>query len=287
MPVADLAFTAIGTQWQIETEAPLHDDLVQRVYRRIDEFDLAYSRFRGDSLVSGVATSAGTVEFPDDALALFELYDTLFETTEGAVTPLIGQALTDLGYDAEYSLTRKRASRPAADWRSDIRRNGSTVTTTTPQLIDVGAAGKGYLVDIVGDILIDAGVTEFVIDASGDLLVSTAEPRRIALEHPFDPTLAIGVIELSRGSICASGSNRRVWGEGLHHILDGRTGQPASDVIATWAIADTALVADGLATALFFSRPDRLAAVYDFHYVRVFSSGRAERSVGLPGELFS
>jgi thiamine biosynthesis lipoprotein len=176
---------------------------------------------------------------------------------------------------------------PAPGWTTEVSREGSTVTTRSPVLIDVGAAGKGYLVDLVGEILHEHDVDEFVIDASGDLLVSSALPRRIALEHPFDPSLAIGVVELRRGSICASGSNRRVWGEGLHHILDGRTGEPTRDVIATWAIAETALVADGLATALFFAPPSKLAETFEFDYVRMFANGRAEHSAGLDGELFS
>ena len=36
-------------------------------------------------------------------------------------------------------------------------------------MIDVGAAGKGYLVDLVCDILRHEGLTEFAVDASGDL----------------------------------------------------------------------------------------------------------------------
>jgi FAD:protein FMN transferase len=36
-------------------------------------------------------------------------------------------------------------------------------------VIDVGAAGKGYLVDIVSDILIEDRFTEFIVDGSGDI----------------------------------------------------------------------------------------------------------------------
>jgi thiamine biosynthesis lipoprotein len=176
---------------------------------------------------------------------------------------------------------------PAADWMTEVSRTGSVITTAAPVLIDVGAAGKGYLVDLVGDVLREGEIDDFVIDASGDLLVSGPEPRRVALEHPLDPSLGIGVVELHSGSICASGSNRRVWGEGSHHIVDGRTGEPTRDVIATWAIAETALAADGLATALFFAAPSVLARAFTFSYVRMFASGRVEYSADLPGELFS
>lgn len=81
--------------------------------------------------------------------------------------------------------------------------------------------------------------------------IDSSEPIRVGLEHPFDPTKAIGVVSLDNEAICASVSNRRRWGEGVHHILDGRTGKPVADVIATWAVASSALVADGLVMALF------------------------------------
>jgi thiamine biosynthesis lipoprotein len=284
--VPDLRFTAIGTTWSIETPDIIDASLVARITERVEEFDRTWSRFRTDSLVSTVAASGGSYDFPDDAPALFDLYDELFRATDGAVTPLVGRGLETLGYDREYSLVPTGAASPAGDWSAEVRRLGSRVTTDAPVLIDVGAAGKGYLVDLVGELLRDAGVREFVVDASGDLLLSATEPRRIALEHPLDPSLAIGVVTMADGSICASGSNRRVWGSGLHHILDGRTGEPTRDVIATWAIAQTALVADGLATALFFTDPASLGEIFEFDYVRLFASGRAECSPGLPGELF-
>ena len=58
---------------------------------------------------------------------------------------------------------------------------------------------------------------------------------RIGLEHPYDATRAIGVVELRDGAMCASAVNRRVWGEGLHHVLDARTGLPVRTWAATWA----------------------------------------------------
>jgi thiamine biosynthesis lipoprotein len=45
--------------------------------------------------------------------------------------------------------------------------------------------------------------------------------------------------------------------------------------------------ADGLATALFFADPARLAERFDFEYVSMYSSGRVEFSPNLDGELFT
>ena len=132
------------------------------------------------------------------------------------------------------------------------------------------------------------GITDFTIDASGDLLHRRADPLRIALEHPGDATRAIGVADLPPGrALCASATNRRAWGEGLHHVLDGRTGRPTSDVVATWVVADSCLLADGLATAHFLADPARLMPRFDHEFVRMHADGRVEWSPDFPGEVFS
>ena len=89
--------------------------------------------------------------------------------------PLVGRDLELLGYDRTYSLTPDVAgirihslARPR--WSKDIRREGAALVTQRPLVIDVGAAGKGYLVDIVASILREQGFTTFLVDASGDLL---------------------------------------------------------------------------------------------------------------------
>jgi FAD:protein FMN transferase len=85
-------FDAIGTAWEIETPSPLEMPARRRILERIEQFDVTYSRFRSDSLVSRIASSVEgwCVPFPEDAIALFDLYDRLHACTQGAVDPLVG-----------------------------------------------------------------------------------------------------------------------------------------------------------------------------------------------------
>jgi thiamine biosynthesis lipoprotein len=291
-----VTFDAIGTRWCIDTDEPLRGEVRDRILDRIRGFDLTYSRFRPDSLVSQVAAAlaGGRFEFPEDSVALFDLYDRLVAATDGAVDPLVGRPLELLGYDPTYSLTpapdavraRERA-RARPSWAADIVRDGTTLITRRPLVIDVGAAGKGYLVDIVSLILQQAGVAEFVVDAGGDLRHCGEHGIRVGLEHPLDPRLVIGVANLQNRALCASAVNRRAWGNGLHHVLDARTGAPATEVVATWVAASDAALADGLATALFFTGGHQLAETFRFAHVRMLADGRAERSPDFNGELFT
>ncbi len=283
----DLAFEAIGAPWRIRTPRALGDAVVRDIRSRIDEFDGVYSRFRTDSLVAQIAAAAGRWTFPADAAPLFALYRTLYNATEGAMSPLVGERLENLGYDRDYTLRPRPEAVDVPTWDEIMQWDGTTLTTTRPVLVDVGAAGKGYLVDLVARVLEDAGVDEYLIDASGDILHRGADAVRVGLEHPFDAEQAIGICELQNASLCASAPNRRAWGDGLHHILDATTGEPTTTVAATWALAATGLVADGLATALFFAAAPALSAGYRFDYVRMFPDSRVEYSRTFPGEVFT
>jgi FAD:protein FMN transferase len=281
-----LTFEAIGAPWQIDTYKELPERVVDELNARIEVFDKTYSRFRTDSLVAQVASTAGTFAFPDDAEKLFELYGTLYRATDGAVSPLVGQALEALGYDRAYSLRPSGIPVAVPRWDEAFAWDGHEVTVTRPVLIDVGAAGKGYLVDIVAEILVRNGVHEYVVDASGDMLHAGVDALQVGLEHPLDTSKAIGIIELQNASLCASATNRRAW-NGMHHVIDVTTGLPTQSVIATWVVAATALEADGLATALFFSAGEVLSEQFEFDWVRMFADGRVERSAHLNGELFT
>ncbi|HEY2643629.1 MAG TPA: FAD:protein FMN transferase [Galbitalea sp.] len=287
MPNSEFAFEAIGAPWRITTPSPLDDDTMAAVLARIDDFDRTYSRFRSDSLVTRISRQAGRWTFPPDAAPLFSTYRSLYEGTSGAVSPLVGARLENLGYDADYSLVPRAESVEIEPWDDVMSWDGEALTTHKPVLLDVGAAGKGYLADLVAGVLLDAGIDEYLVDASGDLVHRGTEPVRVALEHPFDPSQAIGVCELSNGALCASAPGRRSWAPGIHHIVDATTGQPTQSVAATWALASSGLIADGLATALFFASAPELSASFHFEYVRMFPDSRVEYSRSFPGELFT
>ena len=110
------------------------------------------------------------------------------------------------------------------------------LTVCRPVLLDFGSCGKGYLVDLLADMLRSAGLHgPLVIDAGGDLLIEGLEdaPLRIGLEDPADPASAVGVAQVGSGSLCASSPSRRHWA-GAHHLINALDGRPANDVAASW-----------------------------------------------------
>jgi len=292
---ARFSFSAIGAGWEILTEEPIGQHLREAVLARVETYDRTYSRFRPDSLVAAMATAprGGDFVFPPDAIPLFDLYDRLYAATDGAVDPLVGRDLERLGYDAGYTLRPLREDVRAAErvdrasWAVDVDRKGRTLRTVRPVVVDVGAAGKGQLVDLLTALLAEAGFDRCTVDASGDLRHRGDDALRVGLEHPTEPGRVIGIARLRDQALCASATNRRAWGDGLHHVIDPRTGTPERSVLATWAIADQAMLADGLATALFFTPGTALRRSFHFTWAQMLANHTVRSSSDLDGELFT
>ena len=296
-------FEATGTRWEVLTSAPLPLELRDRLASLAGSFEEVWSRFRPGSLVRRAADGelgAGplSLDLPPGSAVLLDLYDRLHRATGGRVDPLVGADLVELGYDPEYSFVVRRgaaarvgAVHGRATWAQTVRHDGDRLHLARPVLIDVGAAGKGFLADLIARELHESGTGAFVVDGSGDLLVSSPEPVRIGLEDPRAPGRAVGAVSLTDAAVCASATGRRSWGGGLHHVLDARTGLPVRGVLATWAVAATCAEADGLATALFVAAPETLARAglrYNFALMRTDGSAAVSRGFAdLPGEIFT
>jgi thiamine biosynthesis lipoprotein len=287
---------AIGTHWQIDIPQTLSLEQEQSVFalitQRIDIFDQTYSRFRADSLVTAMSRHAGEYVLPEDAHELMHVYKKMYDMSHGLVTPLIGQTLVDAGYDAVYTLQQKKDLEKPRTWDKSISYAYPKVTVKVPTLLDFGAAGKGYLVDLVGEVLDAQGITDYSIDAGGDMMHkgSSHESLRVGLEHPGDITKAIGVVTLRNQSLCGSAGNRRVW-QGkdftFNHMINPVTLQSPQDIIATWVVADTTIIADGMATCLFFVAPERLQKEYTFEYLILEADYTFKKSENFPAEIFT
>jgi thiamine biosynthesis lipoprotein len=281
-------FEAIGTHWEIDILEDVPVNLRKDIDARISEFDKTYSRFRADSLVTEIAKKAGVYAFPEDAAPLFALYERTYQSTNGLMTPLIGQVLVSAGYDAQYSLKKGELKVPPS-WNEAMKFHSVTNELEVFQsgiLLDFGAAGKGYLIDIVGELIESAGISSYIVDAGGDIRHRGPSPIRVALEHPLDTASAIGIAEVQGKSICGSAGNRRVWGD-FHHIIDPKKLSSPRDILAVWTIADSTILADAMTTALMFADPETLQSEYAFEYLLLYPNFIIKKSSHFPAEIFT
>ena len=307
---------ALGTGIIISSSKPIPQRVQKRIRAFVDEYESVLSRFRADSLVSRMACAddGGDFEFPEWAGPLFTLYSEFYAATHGAFDACIGADLLALGYNNSVQFVPKSAASASDDsdswsnyrralpvtWGNISRDCGSaTLRTNQPVQLDFGAAGKGYFVDLVTQIIKEelSGDSpsnsdsradfDFLVNAGGDMRACFSEENnqiKVALENPFDTTQAVAVASIASGALCASSSARRRWkvkdtsylgkdASGFEsnliatHLINALDGIPACDLCASWAYVPSktcdfpTAYADALATALFVSQENNLQKI--------------------------
>ena len=283
-------YEALGTHWKITVWDELSSEqwtaLKDKISQISTEFDQTYSRFIKTSLVWQLTQKRGVITVPSDFMAMLTWYQKLYVPSYKKLNPLVGFTLSDLGYDATYSLTPQASVRPTPDLNTAVRViDQNHIELTESVLFDFGALGKGYLVDKIAELLKNSGLKQYLVDGSGDInYQGNGAPIRLGLEDPGDPTKVIGVLEMTKGALCGSGTNRRQWA-GYHHIIDPDTKNSTTDIIAAWVLSDSATISDALATALFLAEPERFSS-FKFDYCLLNKDYKIKRSAGFTAELF-
>jgi thiamine biosynthesis lipoprotein len=151
---------------------------------------------------------------------------------------------------------------PYVNYRKITVNNRNVFLHEPGMQIDLGGVAKGYIVDRGIQVLKDAGIEAGIIDAGGDLRIFGHHPYRqnwrIGIRHPREPEALYGILEIPAISVTTSGDYERYFemeGKRYHHILDPKTGAPASGCISVTILAENALSADAYATAVFVLGP--------------------------------
>ncbi|PKA83508.1 thiamine biosynthesis lipoprotein [Ulvibacter sp. MAR_2010_11] len=124
--------------------------------------------------------------------------------------------------------------------------------------IGFGAIGKGYAADKAKNLLEENGVSGGIINAAGDMTTwgkqFNGKDWQVAITNPMDKSKAYGLLPVSEGAVVTSGNYEKyVTFNGVRytHIIDPRTGYPATGIISATVFAPKAELADALATAIF------------------------------------
>lgn len=287
----NLKIKATGTNWEISIpilpSELLEENFGSQIVKVINDFDKTYSRFIENSFTSKISNSKGEFNLPTNAKPLLDVYFKLYKLSDGLFTPLIGKNLIEAGYDKNYSFEVKSLTE-LPDLIEIVKYDDSTLKVNESVQFDFGAAGKGYLIDLVADFLKSKKILTFTIDAGGDLYYfnsANSKALTVGLEHPVEERKIIGSIDIKDQSLCASSINRRKWKE-FNHIIDPKRKKSVKEILSTWVLADSALVADAIATSLFLISPEKLSRYYSFEYLILFSDFSVEKSEGFKSELY-
>jgi thiamine biosynthesis lipoprotein len=234
------------------------------------ELNAKMSTYINDSELSTFNKSNSTQWQPIGPELLFVVNHALAvaKKTEGTFDPTIGPLVNLWGFgpsgkrkvptDIEISETKKRVGFQKIqinEEKSLWRKNTADV------YVDLSASAKGYGVDKVAKLLLNKGLSNFMVEIGGEIRTSgskNGKPWVIAIESPSrDKTKKSyqKLLKLNSMAMATSGNYRNFFKEGkkhYSHTINFKTGKPISHTLASVSVVDkeSCMNADALATAL-------------------------------------
>ncbi|MGI9188375.1 MAG: FAD:protein FMN transferase [Gaiellales bacterium] len=148
----------------------------------------------------------------------------------------------------------------------------------SPDGVDPTGIVKGWAVQRAAELLRDAGFAHVQVNGGGDIQLFGGA-QRIGVRSPGRVDLLACIVEVE-GAIATSGLYERGG-----HLLDPRTGQPASGPLSATVVGPELWLADALATGLFVEGLPglaRVAALEGYSALLIEGDGSMRPSPGFP-----
>src|SRR2546423_11262905 len=234
-------FDALGSACELLSLSASQAAL-ERCEQRVREAEARFTRFVPESELSQLNSSDGRdVPVSPELFAMLEAALWAFAESDGLVNAAVLPALLATGYDRPFrqGLTEPstvRARRlPALPDVLIVDAATRSVTLAPGAALDLGGVGKGALADL----FIDELGADAVCNLGGDIRVRGGGPDGDGWHIGLCDR---SIIALTEGAVCTSGTTRRRWGTSMHHLIDPRTGMPAStDLAEVSVVTDSAL----------------------------------------------
>jgi FAD:protein FMN transferase len=237
--------------------------------------------WRDDSEISRVNAAAGkaAVAVSPETLAVIEkslwisgrsegLFDITFEAMHG---------LWKFDQDLEEKIPSQAAvdkAKKLIDYRKiKVDHDARTVMLERAGMrMSLGGIAKGYAVDAAARVLREEGLTAFFVQAGGDLFVAGRKPGdvpfRVGVRDPrgHDENDYFAMLEVEDHAFSTAGDYERGFVKGgrrYHHIIDPRTGFPATASRSVTIWAKDAFTADAIDDAVFILGPEKGLALVE------------------------
>jgi thiamine biosynthesis lipoprotein len=124
--------------------------------------------------------------------------------------------------------------------------------------LGLGGIGQGYIADKIKDLLQKKGCIAGLVNVSGDINTWGKQPNgqnwTVGIINPMNKNKVFATFPLDDSAVETSGSYEKYVtfnGKRYSHIIDPRTGYPASGIISVSVFSKQTELADALATGIF------------------------------------
>jgi thiamine biosynthesis lipoprotein len=289
---AQFSGPTMGTSYHVTIPAlPVglgHQQIQEEIEAQLELVNALMSTYREDSDISQFNRSA-TGQWhavAAETLAVVQLAVGLSELSGGSFNPAVGPLVDLWGFGAAGPMLEPPSLREIKQVLQytdlsllKVREQPPALSRSGPLQLDLSAIAKGYGVDRVAEKLDSLGVESYLVEVGGELRVKGNKPGgeswRIGIEQP---QLGYGVahqaIAVHDAAVATSGDYRNYYerdGRRYSHTIDPVTGAPVDHGLASvTVVAETAAVADALATAINVMGPARGESFSREHSLAVY-----------------
>ncbi len=235
-----------GTRVDLTVYGKSHEQAASAMAAVLQEFDRLHQAFHAwqPSQLTALndAIAAGEAHEVSDELAdLLRDARQIAIDGDGLFDPALGRLIALWGFHSdEFEPVRPdpdaiQALLDAAPRMAEVEIDGNRVSSPNPAVqIDLGGYAKGYALDRAVAILRERGIHDALVNIGGNVMALGSKggtPWRLGIQHPREPR-PLATLPLYDGeAIGTSGDYQRFFeidGERYAHLLDPRTGQPAT-----------------------------------------------------------
>lgn len=237
----------------------------QEIELLLDSIDRSVSIWNDSSIISKINRNVPGVE-PDSIFTeLFLMSKKVYDKTGGAFDPTVGPLVNAWGFGFT---NRMQVDQHVIDSLlqfvgfDKVSLHNGKIFKDDPRIqFDFNAIAQGYSVDLIGRLLENKGVANYLIDVGGEVLASGVKPNheswKVGIEEPVDNAeygqSLQAVVKLTDKAMATSGNYRKFYkkdGVKYSHTIDPHTGYPVQhSLLSVSVIASDCALADAWATA--------------------------------------
>ena len=277
---------AMACEFEVQLAAGREDDSTHHVLEALDLVESLEDQmtvYRPDSEVLRINRLAAERPVPVEPrlFGLFQLAERLHRETAGALDVTSGPLCEIWGFSRREGRLPNEAEVAAA-----LERVGMIHVVFDPAALSVAfrrpgvelnlnSLGKGYALDRMAELLDERNVGDYLLHggrssvlAHGDWPGSEHGGWTIGIRHPLRPDERLAEFYLRDQALGTSGAATQFFhhrGRRYGHLLDPRTGRPATGIHSATVIAPTAAEADALSTAFYVMGPEKTGEYCDAH----------------------
>lgn len=275
----------------------------EKAFTEIKRLDEIFSSYKEESDVARMTKAAGRapVKVSPETIDVLEAAVKVSAMTDGAFDPTVGSLAQLWGPSGEKNIVpdKKDIQRllPLVDYKliTVDRDNRLAGLKKAGMSINLGGIAKGYIVKKAADVLKREGVTRGIVHAGGDMAVFEKPGSKafvIGIQHPREKKL-LAEVYLENGGVSTSGDYERFFivnGVRYNHILDPKTGMPATGSTSVTIVHEDPSISDGLSTGVFVMGSAKGLALVDgmnnTGALIVDEGGNVKTSKGFKGKIY-